>query len=94
MDVADEDGVILEVIAEALNVSRERIRQIEARILLNLGMEQKDLAPDGHDFEKHAKHIKLELKKQRLRYNEQQRICQSNKRKRDRQAASEFAEGT
>lgn len=37
LDVADRGGVTLERIGELLNVTRERIRQIEARVLRRAG---------------------------------------------------------
>jgi hypothetical protein len=49
LDVAEEGGVTLEVVGACFNVTRERIRQIEARALMRLeqvGFKLKDYLAD------------------------------------------------
>jgi hypothetical protein len=45
LDVADRNGITLEEVGEIMNLTRERIRQVEVRGLLKLKM----LTPLGHD---------------------------------------------
>jgi hypothetical protein len=48
LDVADKSGITLEEVGEIMNLTRERIRQVEVRGLLKLKM----LSPSGdEDFE-------------------------------------------
>jgi hypothetical protein len=55
LDVADRGGVTLEEVGEILNLTRERIRQVEVRGLLKLKMASPDLSlppappPGGND---------------------------------------------
>ena len=43
LDVADRGGITLEEVGEILNLTRERIRQVEVRGLVKLKM----ISPDG-----------------------------------------------
>jgi hypothetical protein len=43
LDVADKNGITLEEVGEIMNLTRERVRQVEVRGLLKLKM----MAPDG-----------------------------------------------
>jgi hypothetical protein len=49
LDVADRGGITLEEVGEILNLTRERIRQVEVHGLEKLQLEYKDLS--GGDFE-------------------------------------------
>src|SRR6186713_2601156 len=48
LDVADKNGITLEEVGEIMNLTRERIRQVEVRGLLKLKMET-PLGSEGED---------------------------------------------
>lgn len=50
LDVAEEHGITLEDTGAVMNVTRERVRQIEEATLQKL-TEMEDELPDGHDWD-------------------------------------------
>jgi len=53
LDVADQMGITLEDVGEILNLTRERIRQLETRGMDKLKVNIRDVAPGIHEFIDH-----------------------------------------